>query len=207
MRVDDPNLPILILVADALGDLCEDLVFVGGCAVGLLLTDPATTGIRPTQDVDAIVEAATLSQFYRVEALLPQKGFVRDAESGVICRWKHLASGARFDLMPTDPEVLGFANRWYPEALETATSAPLNERLHINLISAPAFIATKLEAFSSRGNPTFSVTILRTFCASWMGALRLSTSSRAHRSHFDNTSRTLRSAYSHDRISPIPCPA
>lgn len=35
---DDPNLPIIGLVATALGDLCESVVFVGGCATGLLLT-------------------------------------------------------------------------------------------------------------------------------------------------------------------------
>jgi len=37
--MDDPNLAILVAVAQALGDLCESLVFVGGCATGLLLTE------------------------------------------------------------------------------------------------------------------------------------------------------------------------
>ena len=35
---DDPNIAILTLVVDALGDLCNSLVFVGGCAIGLLVT-------------------------------------------------------------------------------------------------------------------------------------------------------------------------
>jgi hypothetical protein len=66
MRRNDPNLPLLILVADALGDLCEELVFVGGCAAGLLLTDSAAGAVRATQDVDAIVGSHTSSTAFRV---------------------------------------------------------------------------------------------------------------------------------------------
>jgi hypothetical protein len=60
MRPDDPNYEYLFLVADALGDLRNDVVFDGGCTAGLLLTDLAAEPIRATKDVDAIVEAATL---------------------------------------------------------------------------------------------------------------------------------------------------
>lgn len=156
MRPDDPNLPYLILVADALGEtLRNEMVFVGGSAAGLLLTDPAAEDIRATKDVDAVVEATTLSQFYRVEQKLPARGFVRDEDSGVICRWKHCDTGVQFDLMPVDPTVLGFANRWYPEAVRTANRVQLREGLVIRLISAPAFIATKLEAFVDRGRRDF----------------------------------------------------
>ncbi len=151
MRADDPNLPILIRIADALGELREELVFVGGCAAGLLVTDPAIAGLRPTYDVDAIVEAATLARFHAVEKQLPAHGFGRDMHSEVICRWKHAASGITFDLMPTSPTVLGFANRWYPEAVRTALDFALSDTLRIRLISAPAFVATKLEAFATRG--------------------------------------------------------
>lgn len=52
----DPNLALLHAMALALGPLRERLVFVGGCATGLLLTNPAAAGVHPTEDVDAIVE-------------------------------------------------------------------------------------------------------------------------------------------------------
>ncbi len=42
----DPNLAMVELIAQALGPLREQLVFVGGCAAGLLLTDPAA-GLAP----------------------------------------------------------------------------------------------------------------------------------------------------------------
>lgn len=60
MRPDDPNYEYLFLIADALGDLRSDVVFVGGCTAGLLLTDLAAEGIRATKDVDR-VEIRTIS--------------------------------------------------------------------------------------------------------------------------------------------------
>ena len=53
--------------------------------------------------------------------------------------------------MPTDPKILGFANRWYTHAIETATRLTLPSGRQIRLISASAFIATKFEAFNDRG--------------------------------------------------------
>ena len=102
MRSDDPNLEYLLAVAGALGDLRDDVVFVGGSVAGLLLTDPLAEGVRATKDVDAIVEAATLGQYYAMEKRLPALGFTRDASSEVICRWRHVSTGVLFDLMPTE---------------------------------------------------------------------------------------------------------
>jgi hypothetical protein len=93
--------------------------------------------------------ATTLGQYYQVEKRLPAWGFNRDAGSQVICRCA--SSGVLFDLMPTDPAILGFSNRWYPEAVKTATHVRLSDRILIRVISGPAFLATKLEAFVSRG--------------------------------------------------------
>jgi hypothetical protein len=151
VRRDDPNREHLLVVASALGDLCNKVVFVGGSVAGLLITDPVAESIRATKDVDAIIEATTLGQYYQVEMRLPASGFNRDASSEVICRWKHASSGVLFDLMPTDPAILGFSNRWYPEAVKTAMHVRLSDRILIRVISAPSFVATKLEAFVSRG--------------------------------------------------------
>src|SRR3989304_1169164 len=53
--VSDPNTELLVRMAEALGDLRERLVFVGGCATALLITDPAAAPVRATQDGDAVV--------------------------------------------------------------------------------------------------------------------------------------------------------
>lgn len=46
MNPRDPNLAQVELIAQMLGSLREELVFVGGCAVGLLMTDPAASPAR-----------------------------------------------------------------------------------------------------------------------------------------------------------------
>ena len=57
--------------------------------------------------------------------------------------------------MPTDREVLGFGNRWYEEAIRTAVTYMLPSGTSIRLITAPVFIATKLEAFAGSGDGHF----------------------------------------------------
>ncbi|MFV1985204.1 MAG: hypothetical protein ACC657_16770 [Thiohalomonadales bacterium] len=55
-REQNPNLAILVDVVDQLDALADEIVFVGGCATGLLITDTAAPPIRITRDVDAIVQ-------------------------------------------------------------------------------------------------------------------------------------------------------
>lgn len=154
MRANDPNLPSLRRIAEALGELREQVVFVGGAVAGLLVTDPLADCVRATRDVDAVVNANRV-MFHRIEEAVAQRGFARDISSEVICRWVHKASGVLFDLMPVQPEVLGFSNAWYPYAVQTAVPVDLGEGVTIRLVSAVAFVATKLEAFASRGRGDF----------------------------------------------------
>lgn len=46
--MSDANTTMVERVASALGALRERDVFVGGCATGLMLTDPAVAAIRTT---------------------------------------------------------------------------------------------------------------------------------------------------------------
>jgi hypothetical protein len=66
-----------------------------------------------------------------------------------VCRWVYGA--VTVDVMPTVDGILGFANRWYPQAISTAQEVVLPSGVKIRLINAPVFIATKLEAFNDRG--------------------------------------------------------
>lgn len=150
MRADDPNLPYLRQIAEALGPLRDDMVFIGGSVAGLLVTDALAQAVRATQDVDAVVDASR-GQFQRIAAQVAAAGFREDTDSGVICRWVHRESGVLFDLMPIQPEVLGFSNRWYRYAVDTAQLVDLGDGLTIRCASAVAFVATKLEAFHRRG--------------------------------------------------------
>ena len=154
MNPNDPNVAMVEIVAARLGALREQMVFVGGCAAGLLITDPALPAIRATQDVDVVVEVATLADYHRMEKSVANAGFQRDAREGApICRWR-LGEGV-LDLMPSEKKILGFANRWYPLAVRTAGRVALPSGTEIRLIRAPVFIATKLDAFLDRGAGDF----------------------------------------------------
>lgn len=146
----DPNVQLVELVAAALGDLREELVLVGGCAASLLVEAPTAMPPRATWDVDLIATVTALKEYHALEARFAARGFARDvSRDAPVCRWT--LGAVKVDLMPTDESVLGFSNRWYAWAAASATRVELPGGARINLISAPAFIATKLEAFRTRG--------------------------------------------------------
>ena len=125
MNTKDPNLPLLELVANSLGPLCEQLVFVGGCVTGLLITETAAPPVRATKDVDAIVEILSLTEYHALERQLENEGFRHDRRPDApICRWT--VGSALLDVMPTDESVLGFGNRWYREAVQTSMNVTLH---------------------------------------------------------------------------------
>lgn len=134
--------------------MLNELVFVGGAITGLLITDAAAAEPRVTLDVDAIAEIASYKEYARFGDRLRRLGFTEDMrDQAPTCRW--IRDGAILDVMPLDESILGFSNRWYSGAMATASSQKLGDDLEIRLVSAPYFIATKLEAFKGRGNGDF----------------------------------------------------
>jgi hypothetical protein len=57
--------------------------------------------------------------------------------------------------MPLDENILGFSNRWYRSAMEASVTKKLRGDLEIRMVTAPYFVATKLEAFNGRGGGDF----------------------------------------------------
>lgn len=116
-------------VARSLGpELCSQLVFVGGAAAGLLITDLAMPPIRRTDDVDIVTNAEALADYYRFEDQLRDLGFVQDqSPDAPVCRWR--VDGVSVDLMPMKEEILGFANRWYCMGMGQESLAPLRAYL------------------------------------------------------------------------------
>jgi len=144
---------MLITVAEGLGpDLINEVAFVGGCTTGLHVTDPYTQEtVRYTDDVDLIINVAGYLGWHNFQEKLQQHGFKLSMDDGdVICRMR--LGELKVDFMPDDAEVLGFSNRWYKEALDTTVVHSLTNTIDIRLITAPYFVATKLEAYKGRGN-------------------------------------------------------
>jgi hypothetical protein len=125
LNPNDPNVAMLELVSQRLSaELRLRLVFTGGAVVGLLVTDPAMPSIRPTEDVDLMVQVLARAEFHEVEASLRSLGFVPDmSPAAPICRWR--IDQITVDVMPTLETILGFSNRWYPLAVQTAQTLTL----------------------------------------------------------------------------------
>ena|SRR5689334_9029296 len=148
------NLELLTDAARLLSPLLGELVFVGGCATALLITDKAAAEVRPTFDVDAIAEITSYADYAAFSEKLRKLGFTEDASEGApICRWKQATT--TLDVMPLDERILGFSNRWYKPAMDSAQERDLETKLRIRVVTAVYFCATKLEAFRKRGQNDF----------------------------------------------------
>lgn len=148
------NVEMLEQAAAALGDLSAEVVFVGGATIGLWLTDEAAPEARATKDVDVIVEIATGPACARFEGRLRRIGFESDQEEGVICRFRHRQSGLLLDAMPAVTSILGFDGRWQEKAFPNAVDIALPTGRKIRVIPPAYLLATKLDAFRSRGMAT-----------------------------------------------------
>jgi hypothetical protein len=168
----NPNEHLLLAAVEKLAPLLDQIVFLGGCATGFLITDPAAAPIRSTLDVDVITElttasnrhaadadaviaAASYAELLKVEDQIRKLGFRESQEKDAPrCRW--VSDDLILDLMPTDPAILGFSNRWYRPALQNSQKLRIGEH-EIRLVTAPYFLATKLEAFHGRGKNDYQM--------------------------------------------------
>jgi predicted nucleotidyltransferase len=149
------SVELLELAASALDDLLPEVVFVGGATVVLWITNPAAPPVRPTKDVDVVVEVTTRTAFHDFEARLRQRGFAEDIYSGLICRWRHKQSDLILDAIPADASILGFAGQWQGASLPFAIERRLPSGAAIRAITPPYLLATKIEAFNDRGKEDY----------------------------------------------------
>ncbi len=155
MKIQNPNIENVERIATALGALRDQVILVGGCACGLLLSDTAAPPARVTYDVDLVAQVIGLNGYHQLKKQFSKLGFKRDSMSpdAPICRW--LLGAVEVDLMPSDPTILGFSNPWYPLAIQTAQLHTLPNGISLRVIAAPAFMATKFAAFAGRGRGDF----------------------------------------------------
>lgn len=148
--MSDSDRALFERVVRLLAPLLDELVFVGGCATGILITDPAAAGIRPTKDVDAIVDVASYAMYAELSKRLRAIGLTEDTSPGAPSgRWMH--ADAIVDIMPTDRGVLGFANSWHGAAIASARRVTI-AGLQPRVVAPEYFLAAKLEAFRVRGH-------------------------------------------------------
>ena len=151
------NIEMIQIVAQAFKNFEESVVFVGGATVSLYLNLDVAEEVRPTEDVDVIVEITSTIEYSKLSEKLLKLKFNPDTSKGApICRWKYL--GITVDIMPVDKNILGFSNIYYKDAFNVYKTVNLPNGGSINILPLPYFLLTKLEAFQNRGidDPRFS---------------------------------------------------
>lgn len=135
-------------VAEALKEIKEQVVFVGGAIVSLYTDDLAADEIRPTKDIDLTLNIHNLNHWETLQERLAEKGFYPDPHGQSICSYKY--RNIPVDIMSTDDGPLGPSNRWYREGFKNLWTVNAKAQ-EIQILSAPCYLATKFEAFNSRG--------------------------------------------------------
>ncbi|MDR0970105.1 MAG: nucleotidyl transferase AbiEii/AbiGii toxin family protein [Lentimicrobiaceae bacterium] len=176
------NLNMIERIAEALGDLKEIMIFVGGSVAELYADFPEISDIRPTVDVDCVVdiEVKTYLDYSRLEERLRALGFQNDTRTDApICR--KIYKGIAVDFMPVAPEILGFSNRWYGDGIRNKTTKLLPNGTAIYILSVAYYLATKLEALAGRGGSDIrgshdweDIVFVMNYCAGLPNAVRQS---------------------------------
>ena len=141
------NIAVVAEVAEALKELKYRMVFIGGAVVSLYADDPAADEIRPTGDVDMTVNLMNFSNWAKMQERLAELGFYPDPFGHAICSYKY--KDIPVDIMPAEDGPLGPSNKWYKIGFENLWKVNAKEE-EIQILSAPAYLATKFEAFNSR---------------------------------------------------------
>jgi len=138
-------------VVSKLQSLALRHVLIGGGSLRFVVDARYRATARPTLDIDFAVEVDSLIAYSKLEDQLRKLGFQHDMRPGAPrCRW--LVEGIEVDILPSSPDAAEFGSQWFGIALDMSIPHQLKEGLFVNVISATCLMATKLDAFFSRGS-------------------------------------------------------
>lgn len=142
------NQKIIQNVAKALGDLNDDVIYVGGATVSLYIDDTAANDVRATNDVDISVEIGSLNQLEALREELISKGFKQTADLDVMCRFKF--EDILVDVMGTKPIGWAPANPWFELGFNNRKQIQVGD-YSIYIMPLTYFLASKFDAHNNRG--------------------------------------------------------
>lgn len=142
------NIRMVAEVARALQELRTKMVFVGGAVISLYTDEPAADEVRPTSDIDMTLQLAGYVEWAKVQKRFTELGFSPDPHGHAIC--SYLYKNISVDIMPSEDGPIGPSNRWYKPGFDYLQEVSI-ENETIKILSAPYFLATKFEAFHTRG--------------------------------------------------------
>lgn len=90
----------------------------------------------------------SLSNWGTIQSELKDLGFSPDPFGHAICSYKY--KNIPVDIMSTEDSPLGPSNRWYKIGFDNRWKVNAIDQ-EIKILSAPCYLATKFEAYNSRG--------------------------------------------------------
>jgi predicted nucleotidyltransferase len=155
MANSDDNLKRLEVIAEGLGHLAGDSIFIGGACTQFYVADPSLHDFRPTNDIDCIVKVHSYKEFDVYSEKLRKLGFAHDTSEGApIVRW--IYKGILIDIIPDESSVVGFRNiEWFREGREHAEERKLPSGKVVHILPLAYYMATKLESWEDRGGGDF----------------------------------------------------
>jgi predicted nucleotidyltransferase len=136
-------------VLAAFGEHADQLVFVGGCVLGLYARAEGPP-LRMTEDVDCISSLSPWSRQAKILADLCYAGVIVPDEA-LMCRYRIAGAGVVVDVLSPDGFNVGGVNPWFARAAQRAGRYPIGEGGAVRAVTPPYFLATKLVAFEGRG--------------------------------------------------------
>jgi predicted nucleotidyltransferase len=140
--------------AQVLGEVRPQLVFLGGCVLGLYAR-PHGSNLRTTDDVDCV---STVVPWIRQEQLLAdlcsKRVLVPDMERQH--RYRVAQTGLVIDVLSPDGMNIGGGDAWLRAAADHAAEFDLGDGETIRAVTPPYFLALKLSAFIDRGADVLS---------------------------------------------------
>lgn len=143
------NRGVIKKIAQALGEINDQVVYVGGAVVSLYINDTAADDVRPTKDIDISMSLVTLGELEAMRERLTAKGFIQTAEDDVICRFRY--DDVQVDVMNTSELGWAPANPWFASGFLHKELVEV-ENQDIQILPLAYFLASKFSAYEGRGN-------------------------------------------------------
>ena len=99
------NLKVIEKVALALGEINDEVIYVGGAVVSLYVTDKGAEQPRPTKDIDISVQVSTYAQMDQLREKLARKNIHPAPTETIMYRYKY--EDILIDFIPFEATPLG----------------------------------------------------------------------------------------------------
>ena len=136
------------LIANALGNINDQVIYVGGAVVGLYADTKGAPEVRPTKDIDIVVEIASVLELEKLRQELADRGIHFAKDEKTICRF--IYKNVLLDVMATQEIGWAPANPWFKSGFDHPEVHYLG-KTEIKIMPLAFYLASKFVAFNVRG--------------------------------------------------------